>query len=79
LDVEVHCLAVKRVTTMGEYLDNDVLETISLSKFEGCGASTEEGLESIDVELLDDTSVEMTAGDIVLVMLEYFVRAFVRG
>jgi len=79
LDVEVHGLAGKRITTMGEYLDNNMMKTISLSKFEGCGASTEEGLESIDVELLNDTRVVVTADDIILVMLEYFVRAFVRS
>jgi len=67
--MEVHCLAGERITTMGEYLDNNVLETIGLSKFKGCGASTEEGFESIDVELLDDTSVEVTAGNIIFIML----------
>jgi len=62
---------------MREYFDNDMLKTINLSEVEGCGTSAEEGLESIDMELLDDTGVQVTAGDIALVMLEHLIGDFV--
>ena len=53
LDVEVHLLARHRITAMGSDLDDDMLETIGLSKFFSTGEGTEVRLEAIDMEELD--------------------------
>jgi hypothetical protein len=45
-----------------------MLETISLGKVIGRCEGAEVGLETINVESLDNTSVEMSTGNIVLVM-----------
>jgi hypothetical protein len=36
------------------------------------------GLEAINMKELDDTSIEVATGNIILVMLEHFERAFER-
>ena len=59
MDVEVHLLARHWITAMGSDLDDDMLETIGLSKFFSTGEGTEVRLEVIDMEELDDSGVEM--------------------
>jgi hypothetical protein len=59
-------------------LNDDMLETISLSKFFSTGEGTEVRLEAINMEELDDTGVEMATGDIILVLFEDFIGAFER-
>ena len=44
---------------MGSDLDDDMLETIGLSKFFSTAEGTEVRLEVIDMEELDDSGVEM--------------------
>ena len=61
---------------MGSDLDDDMLETIGVSKFFSTGEGTEVRLEAINMEELDDTSIEMATGNIILVMLQAFVGAF---
>ncbi len=51
----------------------DMLKTIGLGEvFSGCEGA-EVGLEAINMELLNNTGVEVSTGHIVLVMFEYFV------
>ena len=58
---------------MGSDFNNDMLKTISLGEaFSRC-EGTEVGLETINVELLDNTGVEVSTSNIVLVMLEHFI------
>ena len=58
---------------MSSDFHDDMVKTISLGEvFSGC-EGTEVGLETINVELLNDTGVEMATGNIVLVMLEHFI------
>ncbi len=61
---------------MSNNFNNDMLESISLCKGLGTGGSTEVGLEAINMELLNDTSVEVTASNIILVMFEHFIGTF---
>ena len=64
---------------MSSDFDDDMLKTISLSEvFSGC-EGTEVGLEAINVELLNYTGVEVSTGNIILVMLEHFVGAAKRS
>jgi len=76
LDVEVHLLARHQVTSVGSDLDDDVLETIDLSKVFGTVEGTKVRLEAINMEELNDTGIEMAAGNIILVMLQLFIRTF---
>ena len=62
---------------MSEDFVDDMLETIGLGKILGTGNGTEEGFETINVEQLDDSGIEVTTGNIVLVLLEDFVGTFV--
>ncbi len=52
---------------------DDMLETTSLGEVFGRSEGTEVGLEAINVELLNYTGVEVSTGNIVLVMLEHFI------
>ena len=64
---------------MSSDFHDDMLKTISLGEvFSGC-EGTEVGLEAINVELLNYTGVEVSTGNIVLVMLEHFVGAAKRS
>ena len=64
---------------MGSDFNDDMLKTISLGEvFYRC-EGTEIGLEAINVELLDNTGVEMPTGSIVLMMLEHFIGAVERS
>ena len=61
---------------MSSDLDDDVLETIGLSKVFGTGEGTKVRLEAVNMEELNDTGIEMATGNIILVMLQHFIRAF---
>ena len=55
---------------MGGDFNNEMLKTISLGEVFCRCEGPEVGLEAINVELLDNTGVEMPTGNVVLVMLE---------
>ena len=76
MDVEIHLLARHRITSVSSDLDDDVLETIGLSKVFGTGEGTKVRLEAINMEELNDTGIKMAAGNIILVMLQHFIRTF---
>ena len=57
-------------------LDDDMLENIGLSKVFSTGEGSEVRLEAINMEKLDDASIEMATGNIILVVLQDFVGAF---
>ena len=63
---------------MSSDFNDDVLKIIGLGKVFGTGEGTEVGLEAISMEELDDISIELATGNIILVMLEDFERAFER-
>ena len=79
LNVEIHLLARHRITAMGSDFNDEMLKTISLGEVFGRCEGTEVGLEAINVELLDNTGVEVPTGNIVLVMLEHFIGAAERS
>ena len=58
---------------MSSDFHDDMLKAISLGKVFSRCEGAEVGLEAIDMELLDDTGVEVATGNIVLVMFEHFV------
>ena len=62
---------------MSSDLNDDVLETIGLSKVFGTGEGTKIRLEAVNMEELNDTGIAMAAGNIILVMLQHFIRTFV--
>jgi hypothetical protein len=53
-------------------LDDDMLEAIGLSKVFSTIEGAEVRLEAINMEELNDTGIEMAAGNIILVMLQHF-------
>ena len=58
---------------MSSDFHDDMLKAISLGEVFSRCEGTEVGLEANDMELLDDTGVEVATGNIVLVMFEHFV------
>ena len=56
--------------------DYDMLESIGLCKVFGTFECTEERLEAINMEELNDACIEMATGNIILVMLQYFIGTF---
>ena len=64
---------------MSSDFHDDMLKTISLGEVFGRGEGTEVGLKAINMELLNYTGVEVSAGNIVLVMLEHFIGAAERS
>ena len=58
LDVEVHLLARHWITAVSSDPNDDVLETIGLSKFFGTGKGTKVRLEAVNMEELNDTGIE---------------------
>ncbi len=64
---------------MGSYFHDDMLKAIGLGEVFSRCEGTEVGLETINVELLNDTGVEVATGNIVLVMLEHFIGTTERG
>ena len=63
---------------MSSDLDDNVLETIRLSKIFGAGKGAKVRLEAINMKELNDTGIEMSAGNLILVMLQHFIRTFER-
>jgi len=61
---------------MGSDINDNVLETIGLGKVFGTVEGTKVRLETINMEELNDTGIEMAASDIILVMLEHFIGTF---
>ena len=63
---------------MCSYLDDDMLETIGLSKVFSTVEGAEVRLEAIDMEDLNDAGIEMATGNIIFVMFQHFIRTFER-
>ena len=76
LDVEVHLFARHWITAVSSDLNDDVLETIGLSKFFGTGEGTKVGLETVNMEELNDAGIEVATGNIIFVLLQDFIRTF---
>ena len=58
---------------MSSDFHDDMLKTISLGEIFSRCEGTEVGLEAIHVELLNYTGVEVSTGNVVLVMFEHFI------
>ena len=56
--------------------DYDMLESIGLCKVFGTVECTEERLEAINMEELNDACIEMATGNIIFVMLQHFIGTF---
>ena len=52
---------------MSSDFNDDMLETIGLSKFLGTGKGTKVRLKAVNVEELNDTGIEVATGNIILV------------
>ena len=66
MDVEVHLLARHWITAVSSDLNDDV----------GTGEGTKVRLEAVNMEELNDAGIKVATGNIILVMLQHFIRTF---
>ncbi len=59
-------------------LDYDMLESIGLSKVFSTFEGAEVRLETLNMEELNDSGIEMATGNVILVMLQHFIWTFER-
>ncbi len=74
LDVEVHFLARHRITAVCSDLNDNMLESIGLSKVFGTVEGTEVRLEAINMEELNDAGIEMIVIIINIIMIIMLIK-----